>query len=88
MPVYEYQCLDESCNCGFSSLESMDSPNPPCKQCGGETKKLISAPMVHFKGTGWYQTDFADRKQHTKPSERFSKDLGEGKITPRKLRTD
>ena len=86
MPIYEYKCNE--CGFGFSSLEKLEAPNPPCKQCNGDTKKLISAPMVHFKGTGWYQTDFADKKQQTKMSDRFSKDLGEGKITPRKLRED
>jgi predicted nucleic acid-binding Zn ribbon protein len=27
--------------------------------CGGEVEQLISAPALHFKGTGWYVTDYA-----------------------------
>lgn len=86
MPIYEYECKD--CGFGFTSLEKLDAPNPLCPQCGGNTKKLISAPMVHFKGKGWYQTDFADKKPKEKLSDRFSNDIGKEKITPRKLRTD
>jgi predicted nucleic acid-binding Zn ribbon protein len=27
--------------------------------CGGEVERLISAPALQFKGTGWYVTDYA-----------------------------
>ena len=32
---------------------------PPCGQ--GPVHKLLSAPAVHFKGTGWYVTDYAKK---------------------------
>jgi len=28
-------------------------------ECGGELERLISAPALQFKGTGWYVTDYA-----------------------------
>ena len=32
---------------------------PRCPECGGSTRQLISAPAIHFKGSGWYVTDYA-----------------------------
>jgi putative FmdB family regulatory protein len=61
MPLYEYECL----NCGKRTelLQRMDdAPLAACPQCGGEVKKLFSAPAVQFKGTGWYVTDYAGKK--------------------------
>lgn len=61
MPLYEYQCL--SCGKRTELLQRMsDAPLATCPQCGGEVKKLISAPAVQFKGTGWYVTDYAGKK--------------------------
>ena len=61
MPIYEYQCL--SCAKRTEVLQRMDeAPLAACPQCGGEVKKLISAPAVQFKGSGWYVTDYAGKK--------------------------
>ncbi|MEO1365614.1 MAG: FmdB family zinc ribbon protein [Acidobacteriota bacterium] len=61
MPLYEYQCQ----NCGYR-LEALqkfsDPPLTTCEKCGGPLKKLLSAPAVQFKGTGWYVTDYAGKK--------------------------
>ena len=61
MPLYEYECL----NCGKRTevLQRMsDAPLAACPTCGGEVKKLLSAPAVQFKGSGWYVTDYAGKK--------------------------
>ena len=61
MPIYEYQCL--SCGKRMELLQRMaDPPLATCPECGGEVKKLISAPAVQFKGSGWYVTDYAGKK--------------------------
>lgn len=61
MPLYEYQCL--SCGKKTELLQRMDdAPLAACPQCGGEVKKLFSAPAVQFKGSGWYVTDYAGKK--------------------------
>jgi predicted nucleic acid-binding Zn ribbon protein len=39
-----------------------DGPLAACPQCGGEVRKLISAPSFQFKGSGFYKTDYADKK--------------------------
>ncbi len=61
MPLYEYECL--SCGKRTELLQRMgDAPPAACPQCGGEVKKLFSAPAVQFKGSGWYVTDYAAKK--------------------------
>lgn len=61
MPIYEYEC--QSCGKRTEVLQRMDeAPLAACPQCGGEVKKLLSAPAVQFKGSGWYVTDYAGKK--------------------------
>lgn len=61
MPIYEYQC--QSCGKRTEILQRMDdAPLAACPECGGEVKKLVSAPAVQFKGSGWYVTDYAGKK--------------------------
>jgi putative FmdB family regulatory protein len=61
MPIYEYECLQ--CEKRTELLQRMDdAPLATCPQCGGEVRKLISAPAVQFKGSGWYVTDYAGKK--------------------------
>lgn len=58
MPLYEYQC--QSCGKVSEALQKMnDPPLSTCEACGGPLKRLISAPAVQFKGSGWYVTDYA-----------------------------
>lgn len=60
MPIYEYQC--QSCGKRTELLQRMaDPPLATCPACGGEVKKLVSAPAVQFKGSGWYVTDYAGK---------------------------
>ncbi len=60
MPLYEYQCL--SCGNVSEVIQRMsDDPLSTCEECGGELKKLLSAPAFQFKGSGWYVTDYADK---------------------------
>jgi len=61
MPIYEYECLQ--CGKRTEWLQRMsDGPLAACPQCGGEVRKLISAPSFQFKGSGFYKTDYADKK--------------------------
>ncbi len=73
MPIYEYKCLD----CGYVFEEIQKFNDPPiqvCPKCGGRVEKLLSAPAIHFKGSGWYITDYA--RKNSKPTEdkNFSRD--------------
>ena len=58
MPLYEYEC--SSCGGRFERIQRFaDPPIDRCVLCGqGPVQKLLSAPAFHFKGTGWYVTDY------------------------------
>jgi putative FmdB family regulatory protein len=58
MPLYEYECA--SCGHRFELIQRFsDPPAERCKACGGgPIHKLLSAPAIQFKGTGWYVTDY------------------------------
>jgi putative FmdB family regulatory protein len=58
MPIYEYQCT--KCNDRTEVIQKFtDPPYPACAKCGGELRKLMSAPAIQFKGSGFYKTDYA-----------------------------
>lgn len=58
MPLYEYLC--KKCGNRFEKIQKFSDPEiKECPQCSGEVERLLSAPAVQFKGTGWYVTDYA-----------------------------
>jgi putative FmdB family regulatory protein len=57
MPLYDYQCT--GCGKRIEVLQRFsDAPLRECPHCGGELHKLPSAPALHFKGSGFYLTDY------------------------------
>ncbi len=34
-----------------------------CEKCGGQLEKVLFPPGLHFKGSGWYVTDYARKEQ-------------------------
>ena len=57
MPLYEYRC--ESCHNLIEVLQKFsDAPLTTCAKCGGSLERLISTVGLHFKGTGFYLTDY------------------------------
>lgn len=62
MPLYEYRCK----NCGhqFEKIQSFSAPEEKeCPVCQGPLEKLLSAPAIQFKGSGWYATDYASKSK-------------------------
>ena len=59
VPIYEYQC--EACNHKFEVIQKVtDRPIRKCVLCRGKVYKVLSAPGLLFKGSGWYVTDYAN----------------------------
>jgi putative FmdB family regulatory protein len=57
VPLYEYQCARDGT---FERMQKFsDPPLETCPKCGGPVEKLLSAPAIQFKGSGWYVTDYA-----------------------------
>lgn len=58
MPLYEYEC--RQCGRHFEIIQKFsDAPLTTCSECGGPLEKMLSAPAIQFKGSGWYITDYA-----------------------------
>lgn len=61
MPTYEYKCGD--CSHQFERFQKMsDDPVTDCESCGGLVQRILFPVAVHFKGTGFYTTDYARKK--------------------------
>ena len=58
MPRYEYKC--EGCGEIFELQQKFaDEPLTVHENCGGKVERIISAPALQFKGSGWYVNDYA-----------------------------
>ncbi len=62
MPIYDFACT----SCGFKAelMRKMSEPNlTVCPQCSKEAfAKMLSAPSFQLNGSGWYASDFKDKK--------------------------
>jgi len=60
LPLYEYECT--KCGRRVEKIQKFsDAPLTICEICGGNLQRLISSPAIHFKGSGWYVTDYAKK---------------------------
>lgn len=57
MPLYDYEC--DRCKARYELRQGFDAPSShTCEECGaGNAKRVLTAPSVVFKGSGWYVTD-------------------------------
>ncbi len=57
MPLYEFECF--VCKHRFQKIRRVDDGSSvTCPRCEGEVRRLLSAPALQFKGSGWYVTDY------------------------------
>ena len=57
MPIYEYRCRNGH---EFEVFQSMsDDPVEECEVCGAPVERVFRPVAVHFKGSGFYTTDYA-----------------------------
>lgn len=60
MPIYEYEC--KKCKAHVEAFQKLsDKPLTKCRKCRGKLERLLSAPAIQFKGSGWYVTDYANK---------------------------
>ena len=56
MPTYVYAC--QSCGARYEKREGFDAkPRQRCQACGKTANRVIHAPPIVFKGSGFYSTD-------------------------------
>jgi putative FmdB family regulatory protein len=61
MPIYEYRCENGH---DFEVRQSFsDDPIAKCEVCGAPVQRVFHPVAVHFKGSGFYNTDYGTRKR-------------------------
>jgi putative FmdB family regulatory protein len=61
MPIYEYRC-DKGHT--FEVLQRMsDDAIEKCEVCGAPVQRVFHPVAVHFKGSGFYNTDYGKQKR-------------------------
>jgi putative FmdB family regulatory protein len=60
MPIYEYRCERGHT---FEAMQRMtDDPLAACTICGAPVQRVFHPVAVHFKGSGFYSTDYGKKK--------------------------
>ncbi len=74
MPIYEYRC-EQGHN--FEVMRRMsDDPVSVCETCASPVNRVFHPIAVHFKGSGFYNTDYGTKKRSREMKE--SKESGDG----------
>jgi putative FmdB family regulatory protein len=64
VPFYEYRCQKGHT---FEVMQRMtDDPVTECEKCGRPVERVFHPVAVHFKGSGFYNTDYG--KKGSKPA--------------------
>lgn len=60
MPIYEYKCDNGHV---FEVIQKMsDEPLRKCEECGAPASRVLTPPAIHFKGSGFHNTDYATKR--------------------------
>jgi putative FmdB family regulatory protein len=61
MPIYEYRCDNGH---HFDVMQKMtDGPVTECEVCGAPVQRVFHPVAVHFKGSGFYNTDYGTARR-------------------------
>src|SRR5437763_14222793 len=61
MPIYEYRCENDH---RFEVLQKFsDDPLTACQVCGAPAQRVLHPVAIHFKGSGFYTTDYGRGKK-------------------------
>lgn len=76
MPFYEYRCTKGHT---FEVRQSMsDEPLKKCEVCGAKASRVLFAPAIHFKGTGFHNTDYSSKRRSASGDDGSSASSGTG----------
>jgi putative FmdB family regulatory protein len=60
MPIYEYKCENGHV---FDVIQRMsDEPLRECEECGAPASRVLTPPAIHFKGSGFHNTDYGTKR--------------------------
>ncbi len=75
MPIYEYRCENGHT---FEVMQRMtDDPVSTCSTCEAPVQRVFHPVAVHFKGKGFYNTDYGTRRRN-REQERSGEGGGDG----------
>jgi putative FmdB family regulatory protein len=61
MPIYEYRCQNDH---RFEVLQKFaDEPLTECEVCGAPATRVLHPVAIHFKGSGFYSTDYGRKSK-------------------------
>jgi putative FmdB family regulatory protein len=61
VPIYEYKCENGHV---FDVIQKMsDEALTECQECGAPAVRVLHPVAVHFKGSGFYNTDYGKKKK-------------------------
>jgi putative FmdB family regulatory protein len=84
MPIYEYRCENGHL---FEVMQRItDDPVTECQVCGAPVQRVFHPIAVHFKGSGFYNTDYgtAKRKRETEKAAESGADKQDSKAADKK----
>jgi putative FmdB family regulatory protein len=93
MPIYEYRCQNDH---RFEVLQKFaDEPLTECEVCGAPATRVLHPVAIHFKGSGFYSTDYgrkskaasdakSESSSDSKSSEKTSDSKSSGSSEPKK----
>jgi putative FmdB family regulatory protein len=87
MPIYEYRCENGHL---FEVMQKItDDPVTHCEECGSPVQRVFHPIAVHFKGSGFYNTDYgtSKRKRETEKSASSGADSHDAKQSEKKTET-
>jgi putative FmdB family regulatory protein len=71
VPIYEYRCENSHT---FEVMQRMtEEPVTSCQRCGAPVQRVFHPVAVHFKGKGFYNTDYGTKRRN-RELERSAKD--------------
>jgi putative FmdB family regulatory protein len=76
MPIYEYRCRNGHQFEVFQAIS--DPPVAVCKECGEPVERVFHPVAVHFKGSGFYTTDYARKAAAKSPDSSDGKPSKDG----------
>jgi putative FmdB family regulatory protein len=85
MPIYEYRCENGHT---FEVMQRMtDDPVSVCTTCEAPVQRVFHPVAVHFKGSGFYNTDYGTRRRN-REAEREGKSSDKKETSPSSSTSD
>ena len=82
MPIYEYKCENGHV---FDVIQKMsDEALTECQECNAPAVRVLHPVAIHFKGSGFHNTDYGKKKTGANGSSESSKESGDSKSSESK----